>query len=510
MIKITSISLVFFMLTLLAIAQQNTDALNIEVSLKAESITKSRMLDTLGSKYNIHFSYNPELINAGEILSVNIRRKPLYSVLQNIINPNVLNFKAFDNQIVFFPVQNTPGATETDDTLQFIVITGTVFDEDKKNNIPYCNISIVGKALGTMTNSLGEFTVKIPLAHKDDTLGFSSIGYEVAYFPVSKMNNEHMEVPLSKKTYTLREINVIRYNPTELLNKTIENFSNNYENDYTLLTNYYREITLENNEYTDISEAVLQVMKAPYSNEIKQDHVKFLKGRKGTETRPQTDIRFKLMGGPYYITKLDIVKNNESFINPEFRHLYHYDFDRITIIDNRETAVISFKPVYSLRDILYEGNIYIDTETYAITRVEFQYTKQGLKEARSSLVHKEPRRTRVVPTSLEYTVQYKLIDGKWYLLSARSSFQLRMNNRAKKEKTDYHSISELVTTNIEKGDFQKFGRKEIFRPNEIFTDKIVSYDKEFWKDYNVIHPEDRLVDALKKFDNRNLFITYKN
>ncbi|HPR33325.1 MAG TPA: hypothetical protein PLK12_14595, partial [Prolixibacteraceae bacterium] len=107
---------------------------------------------------------------------------------------------------------------------------------------------------------------------------------------------------------------------------------------------------------------------------------------------------------------------------------------------------------------------------------------------------------------LNYCVQYKRVDGKWHMNTARSTIKIRLTNREKKEKTRFQSTAEILTTNIEKGDLVRFSRKDIFKPNEFFTEKITEYDPGFWSHYNVIQPEDELEQALKNFQDHDRII----
>ncbi|MFA9389350.1 MAG: carboxypeptidase-like regulatory domain-containing protein [Prolixibacteraceae bacterium] len=494
----------FLMLPFISSGQSGNNTLNRAINFETESITKADFLDSLSKLYHIHFSYNPELLDAQKKIAIHSNQQPLFSVLKEMINTEELNFKALNNQVIFFPIKPEESAELI---VPFKLIKGVVLDERKEHPLPYCNIGVLGKAVGTMTNLDGRFAIKIPEKYWKDTLSFSCIGYESHYLTINDSINDQHNIVLRRKNYQLKPIDIIKYDPEYVLSMVDQHISDNYDREYTLLTTFYREMIQENNEYTDISEAVLQVMKAPYTIVATNDHVKFMKGRKGAVSKPFNDIRFRLKGGPYYITKLDLVKNNESFINPEFRHLYSYEFDKKVLIDDRESAVINFAPIFNLRDILYEGKIYVDIETWAIASVDFRYTKQGLKEARHTLIQKEPKHCKAIPTELTYSVQYKYIDKKWHLLSARSSLKIKINNKDQKERTNFKSVAEMLTTNIEKGDFEHFTKQEIFRSNEIFTDKIVSYDPLFWQNYNVIPPEQQLIEALKHFENQNLVIT---
>lgn len=484
--------------------QSSSEALNQLITFNANSISKASLLDSLSVRYKLHFSYNPELVDAEHRVDCDFMNVPLYQALNNIVDRDFVDFKAIENQIIFFPIQEDESA---EILLPFKVIRGKIIDVKKSEAIPYCNIGIVGKAMGTMSNGSGEFVVKVPQNYFADTLIFSCMGFEANYLPIHELNDDALTIQLKKKTYRLQAINVVRYDPEQVLNFVDEKLSINYDSDYSLFTTFYREVVKENGEFTDVSEAVLQVMKAPYSNSFKKDHVKFLKGRKGAVEHPLSDIRFRLQGGPYFIMRIDVVKNKESFLNPEFRHLYDYKFEGMKLIDDREAVVLSFAPMATLRDILFKGKIYVDIHTWGISRIEFEYTKQGLKDTRHSLIQKTPRNCRAIPTNLGYQVQYKLVNGKWYMFSAMSDMKVKIVDRKRRQKTEFKSMAEILTTNIEKGDFRHFTKQEIFRSNEIFTDKIVSYDQLFWKNYNLIRPEKRLTEALKNFDNQNLVIT---
>lgn len=498
------------LLTVHTNGQQGINPLEVEITLETDSITKAALLDTISKKTDVHFSYNPELLVAQEKVKIKIEKTTILSILKSITDPDVLGFHALNNQVILYPVKCDENEEPQIKPVQFITLRGIITDQKREETIPFCNVAIVGKAIGTMSNNDGIYSIKIPVKYKNDTLRFSCLGFLPFEIPIANTTDSLLNVNLEKTVYHLKTVDVVLYHPPFVLQSFFENLSKNYNDKYSLFTTFYREIIQENSNYTDVSEAVLNVLKAPFSNEFNEDLVKFIKGRKSSNVQPFDDIRFKLKGGPYYITKLDVVKNKESFINPEFIQLYTYEFQQKTLIDGRETAVISFTPIYNLRDMLYEGLLYFDIETWALSRIEFKYTRQGLQEARNLMIEKEPKGCKAIPTELSYQVQYKLIDQKWYLYSARSSIQVKIYDKEKRQKTKFNSISEILTTNIEIGDLQHFNRKDIFRPNEFFTEKINGYDKEFWEDYNVIQPEEELNKALKKFNNNDLIITNKH
>ncbi len=105
---------------------------------------------------------------------------------------------------------------------------------------------------------------------------------------------------------------------------------------------------------------------------------------------------------------------------------------------------------------------------------------------------------------LNYETNYKLVGNKWYFLSAKSTFLIKVIDREERLRTRFNSVSEILTTNIEHGDLQHFSKKELFKPNEFITEKIDTFDRGFWENYNVIQPEDELIKAIRNFENYNL------
>lgn len=500
----------FLLLTAISNGQQGINPLETEILLKTDSLTKAALLDTISKKIDVHFSYNPELLGAQDTVLVTSQKTTIITILKAITNPELLGIRSLNNQIILYPIKSDENEEKNINTVKYITLRGIVTDQKKEEAISFCNIAIIGHAMGTVSNNDGFFSIKIPVKYQNDTLRFSCLGFLPLDLPIVNATDSILNIGLKETIYHLKTVDIVHYHPAFVLQKFFENLDNNYNDKYALFTTFYREIIQENSSYSDVSEAVLNVLKAPYSNEYSDDLVKFIKGRKSSNVQPFDEIRFRLKGGPYYITKLDVVKNCESFINPEFIQLYTYEFKQKTLIDGRETAVLSFTPIYNLRDMLYEGLLYFDIETWAISRIEFDYTRQGLQKARQMMIEKEPKGCKAIPTELSYQVQYKYINQKWYLYSARSSMQIKIFDKEKRQKTKFHSISEILTTNIEVGDLQHFNRKDILRPNEFFTERINGYDTEFWEDYNVIQPEEELDNALKKFDNHDLIITNRN
>jgi hypothetical protein len=86
------------------------------------------------------------------------------------------------------------------------LINGQLLNADSKP-IPYANIGIVKSSVGTLSNGDGTFSVSIPLRHLDDTLVFSSLGYQRLSIPIqSLLNKPHVRIPLVENVTVLAEV----------------------------------------------------------------------------------------------------------------------------------------------------------------------------------------------------------------------------------------------------------------------------------------------------------------
>ncbi|MEP2237759.1 MAG: carboxypeptidase-like regulatory domain-containing protein, partial [Maribacter sp.] len=67
---------------------------------------------------------------------------------------------------------------------------GTVLDADTKETLPFVNIGIVNKGVGTVSDFDGKFYLEIDKGNfsKDDILQFSSVGYKTVQFKISEVN----------------------------------------------------------------------------------------------------------------------------------------------------------------------------------------------------------------------------------------------------------------------------------------------------------------------------------
>ncbi len=108
------------------------------------------------------------------------------------------------------------------------IYEGTIKDSKTQVPLAYVNIGIVGKNVGTVSDSDGQFRLAIDDKHDDDTMKISMIGYKSVSMKVADFGQQIRENPvisLKEEPYTLEEVVVSekKYNGRKLREKLLGN-----------------------------------------------------------------------------------------------------------------------------------------------------------------------------------------------------------------------------------------------------------------------------------------------
>ena len=502
--SLTGLVIVFILLTLntLQAQQPGEDVLGVSISIEVRNSSIAEILEEIAREAGIFFSYNPEAIEADRKISVSYSNTPVSKILNEIFEGNC-QFQILRDQVIItrqeaqiLPASEPPTEEKKTPHLTF---WGKIADQKDNSPIPHATISILGKTIGTISNTDGDFKLVIPEELQNDSLVFSCLGYSQKIVPLHEMSDEKQIIHLTTNTIRLREIKITSIDPQLILDRILNGIQQNYSTDQVLMSSFYREILRQDHQYINVSEAVMEIIKSPYTTNSSDDRIKIIRGRKSPDVHPAHSVDFKIQGGPYYITMLDVVKTMDTFLDPEFRNLYKYAVEYITEFRDRPTYVLKFKPREKVNYPCYFGTLYVDKETYALIHANFSLSRSGLEFARKTLIRKKPASYNVRPLNVDYQVSYRENDGKWYLSSAQSSIRFRVRSRKDKINSVFHSTSELLITDLSKSENLRIRRNDQFNPKAIFTETIGDYDEEFWGNYNIIKPNEDLRKALRKF-----------
>ena len=377
--------------------------------------------------------------------------------------------------------------------------SGKVVDKDTGNPLIFATISIEGTNIATVTNTEGEFRLKVPKDKTDLNILVSFIGHKSQIIPVNRLDKKRNKIRMEVHSVSLAEINVFPKDAELLIRAVINRRKENYMQSTSLMTAFYRETIKKRRTYASLSEAVLQIYKQPYKS-TNSDHVKLLKTRKSADYNKLDTLVLKLMGGPFNTLILDIMKNPNMIISYDAIEQYTFALDNITKIDNRLIYVLSFKQKEWIQEPLFYGKLYIDSKSLAVTRALFSINTEFKEQVSRLFIKKKPAGAKVYITNASYMVSYREKNGKWYYGYSRGELTFKIDWTKKLFNTIYTAQFELAVTDWQKAEPKSPIRpKDRMRMNVIMRDKASGFsDKNFWGAYNVIEPEKPIENAIKK------------
>lgn len=404
-------------------------------------------------------------------------------------------------------IASAAGESPKKEQQQVITIRGRVIDAETNQPLVFASIAVQGNNVSTITNLDGEFTLKVPEGETGN-LEFSYIGYKNRVMAIEEMktNGQRNVIALEQAMIPIREVIVKPLVPEEIIEQVISRFNDNYPLVANDMTAFYRETIRKNRSYVSIGEAVVEVFKAPYQNDLRYDAVRIYKGRKSTDVEKMDTVLFKLQGGPTTTLYLDVVKNPEIFLTREALQQYDLELANIVVIDDRTNYVINFYQKPSITTPLYQGRLFVDIETYAVAQAEFAFNLENKELASSMFIRKKPMGMQVTPEVTSYMVRFREQDGKWYFSHSRAEVKFKVNWKRKLFNTNYTTMSELAITDRTDEDVVKFSNKERIKPSDFFTEEVTAFaDPDFWGDYNVIEPDQSIEAAIRKLSRKVKF-----
>ena len=386
-------------------------------------------------------------------------------------------------------------------TQNFTEFKGTVIDSKSKAPLAFAAINVDDTNISTITNSDGEFLLKVPntLVNKNITISF--LGYQTKTVPLSNLNGGDIQILLEESAMELSEVKINAPKDARTLVKTaLDKKGEHYINEETVMTAFYRETIKKRRRDASLSEAVVEIYREPYTSS-KPDKIKLIKARKSTDYNRLDTLAVKLQGGPFSALYADMIKYPQYIFTDNNLINYDFSFDKPTEINDRSVYVVKFKPRENITEPLYYGKLYIDAETFSIISAIYNLNVENRELAAEMFVKKKPNRVTVYPTEAAYRVDYRMKDGKWFYGYSNLQLTIKVIWKGRLFNSVYTLNSEMAITDWEKSLDEGFTRKETLRPSMILSDEASGFsDPKFWGEYNIIEPEKSIESAIDKIN----------
>lgn len=395
------------------------------------------------------------------------------------------------------------GAYKKNDSATYISISGKILDSESKKPIMYVSVYITNTNIGTVANGAGEFMIKIPVSKKVEKIGFSHLGYKTLMLDQTSMKPLDNDILLTPELVSLQEIIVRIEEPENLIKLAINNLSKNFNKKASMITGFYRETIQQNRKYVSVAEAVLEAYKSPYDNMFANDKVKILIGRKSQDVKKMDTIVVKLQGGPITPFYLDIAKNPENIVNEDFFNNYELKLAGQISLDNERCYVVEFEQRKGVELPLYKGKFYLEVESLAIVAAEYSLSENGLEYATNTFVKKKPLTMRIDITGADYYIKYTKSGELWNLNYVRSELRFKCKWKKRFFSSSYIAMSEMAVTDIDNNNIERIKNAESVKSTDIFSEKADDFrNDEFWGDYNIIVPEESILNAIHKLNKK--------
>ena len=416
-----------------------------------------------------------------------------------IVTAIILIFMGFSRAALASPA--IPKSNQPD-TLTYVQYKGSVTDQETRSPLAFAALTLNGTNIATVTNSEGEFSLKVPKNITEGKVTVSFIGYKNKNLSLSEFKPEKTRIELELLVIALNEVRVFPKDPELLIRAVMNKRAENYFNDQTLMSAFYRETIKKRRAYVSLSEAVVEIHKQPYMSS-RSDAAQLFKARKSTDYTKLDTLTFKLQGGPYTTLYLDIMKNPEMIFTEDMIGNYEFSLENITKVNDRLIYVLSFKQRAHITEPLYFGKLFIDTESLAITSATFNLNVENKMLVSDMFIKKKPAGAKVYPTMAAYHIDYRDKDGKWYYSYSRGQITFKVDWNKRLFNTVYESTIEMAVTDWEKTTDKPVKMADRMKTSVVMTDEISGFaDREFWGEYNVIEPEKPIETAIKKIQKK--------
>jgi len=350
--------------------------------------------------------------------------------------------------------------------------SGTVVDSTTGEPLHYATVSLIGRAIGTVTNIDGSFDLHIPASNLSDTLMISMIGYSRLKMPAST-SVVNQTIRLKPQAFQLEEVVIVSVD--EIFKKIKAHIENNYPVGTHYMEAFYREIKKHNDDYKSLLEAAVVIEDKGY-NHLKTGEDAFVREIRGSS-------RFVNQYADFWQTHnllretlgLNAVRHPTAV--PGVYGKFPYKL--------RGTSKLFDRPVYILASDTSNNEgwlrtIYVDTETYAIYRSEEQVVRRNITW---QVDNRDSVHERIINGLSVF--DFRPVNGKLYLNHIRHDVEAEYYHPVtKKIYQRFTIINELVVTDVHRDDRSIKQLAPI--KNNALEQQVTPYNEKFWASYNAI------------------------
>ena len=184
-------------------------------------------------------------------------------------------------------------------------------------------------------------------------------------------------------------------------------------------------------------------------------------------------------------------------------HYFSFKHEQVEMLNDRLHYVVSFRPMVSLDYPLYSGLLYIDLHTLCITRSELSLDVSDKEKANKMLLQKKPAGLRFSTREASVVVTYRQHGERMFLDYIKSTIRFKCDWKRRLFSSAYTAVAEMVAVDVDNTTETTIPYSESYGNKRMFSDDAEqNWDRDYWKDYNIIEPTESLDKVVTKLKNR--------
>jgi len=377
-------------------------------------------------------------------------------------------------------------------------VEGYVVDKDT-SGIPFANISVQNKPVGTCSNENGYFKFAVDSAFIQDTLIISCIGYKNHKFTCAEISPKDSIFTLEEATYKMKATVIMEDAPTteEILTQVRKNYRDNFPTSSYLGKAFFQDIVYNDaieaeQRVARITEAAITVQEfGIYALRDAKFRVDEMRNSKNyVKTSKKMKWLLKLMGIEFKNPILQMYNEFNFNRKREYKSFLEEntaELEQIEFLDTNSVYVIQFnsKNTNNSGFFEYDFKLYINTSDYAILKEDIQITTtekaQKLVERKSSKrFRKRMLYRKIGDTYYPYLIEYiDVLKDQAYKFSSSEQYY----------RHSFIMFNEIIT---KRRNFDRVRLRDEEKENETLYNKEFTYNEEFWKNFNVLYTQEEV------------------
>lgn len=404
------------------------------------------------------------------------------------------------------------------------VISGQIIDKETNDPVSYAHLYINETFTGTAANLQGEFVIKIPVNEIPASLTISAVGYKTKRILVSDLSDQDLNILLEPHVTELREVMIKPIDPVLIMDSVLARMAINYDSENFSANGFQREYVKANGSYIQLLEVAFKTFGNSTQQQTEVLNAYFVEDKREKEAlwNPSRGGFYTL--GWTRISGIDVpTRNNFLGVSLKQNSDIHkfYDFELLNELTAEEgnVYVLTFDQKKGVKETLLKGTLYIDQQSYAISKLTYEISPAGINRLKShvnwggQVLSKPPKKIEV--KGERGNITYKKAGEKWYLNSIiqdtefKASLLLLGVTLSQKENLTFHSeriITEIDTISSNKAlnanirDIGKIPTLQNYIKKEFESYDV---DEAIWSDINFIKSDTSFHEVARELNRKN-------